>query len=60
MKKHTVRNVILLVLAAALLIGACLFFFVFRKDLTASVLIYWGDRFEQSGRYNRTCNLCSE
>ena len=54
MKKHTVRNVILLVLAAALLIGACLFFFVFRKDLTASVLIYWGDRFEQSGRYNRT------
>ena len=50
MKKHTVRNVILLVLAAALLIGACLFFFVFRKDLTASVLIYWGDRFEQSGR----------
>ena len=54
MKKHTVRNVILLVLAAALLIGACLFFFVFRKDLTASVLIYGGDRFEQSGRYNRT------
>ena len=57
MKKHTARNVILLVLAAAILIGACLFFFVFRKDLTASALIYWADRFEQSGRYNRTISL---
>lgn len=57
MKKHTARNVIILVLIAALLIGACLFFFVFRKDLTASALIYWADRFEQSGRYNRTVAL---
>lgn len=57
MKKHTVRNVIILVLVAALVIGACLFFLVFRRDLTAGVLMYWADRFEQSGRYNRTVAL---
>lgn len=57
MKKHTARNVILLLLVAALLIGASLFFFVFRRDLTASVLMYWADRFEQSERYNRTISL---
>ena len=57
MKHRTALIVVILVLAAALLIGACLFFFVFRKDLTASVLVYWADRFEQSGRYNRTITL---
>lgn len=57
MKKHTVRNTIVLVLIAALLIGACLFFLVFRKDLTAGALMYWANRFEQSGRYNRTVAL---
>lgn len=57
MKKHTARNVILLLLVAALLIGASLFFFVFRRDLTASVLMYWADHFEQSERYNRTISL---
>ena len=57
MKHRTALIVVILVLAAALLVGACLFFFVFRKDLTASVLVYWADRFEQSGRYNRTITL---
>ena len=57
MKHRTALIVVILVLAAALLIGACLFFFVFRKDLTASVLVYWADHFEQSGRYNRTITL---
>ncbi len=53
MKHHTVKIIIPLVLVVALLIAACWFFLIHRTDLTASTLIYWGNRFETSGRYNR-------
>lgn len=55
--KRTVKIVLPLVLIAVLLIGAGWFFLSFRRDVTATVFGYWGDRFAAAGRYERavTC-----
>ena len=44
-------------LILALLIGACCFFLIARRDLTESVFTYWGNHFYNNGRYGRaiTC-----
>ncbi len=57
--KHTLKTIIPLVLILALLIAACWYFLFYRPDLTASALVYWGDRFEQQERYNRAITLYS-
>ena len=51
--KRTVKIVLPLVLIAVLLIGAGWFFLSFRRDVTATVFGYWGDRFAATGRYER-------
>ena len=51
--KRTVKIVLPLVLIAVLLIGAGWFFLSFRRDVTATVFGYWGDRFAAAGRYER-------
>ena len=40
-------------LILALLIGACYFFLIARRDLTESVFTYWGNHFYNNGRYGR-------
>ena len=51
--KRRVITIIILILVIALLAGACWFFLAVRRDLTASVFSYWGDRFDEAGRYER-------
>ena len=50
--KHTLK-----ILIPILLIGACCFFLIARRDLTESVFTYWGNHFYNNGRYGRaiTC-----
>lgn len=51
--KHALKIILLLLLIVALLVGACYFFFVAQRDVTQSILLYWGDHFFDVGRYNR-------
>ena len=55
--KHTLKILIPILLILALLIGACWFFLIARRDLTESVFTYWGNHFYNNGRYGRaiTC-----
>ena len=55
--KHTLKILIPILLILALLIGACYFFLIARRDLTESVFTYWGNHFYNNGRYGRaiTC-----
>ena len=55
--KHTLKILIPILLILALLIGACCFFLIARRDLTESVFTYWGNHFYNNGRYGRaiTC-----
>ena len=55
--KHTLKILIPILLILALLIGACYFFLIARRDLTESVFTYWGNHFYSNGRYGRaiTC-----
>ena len=55
--KHTLKILIPILLILALLIGACGFFLIARRDLTESVFTYWGNHFYNNGRYGRaiTC-----
>lgn len=55
--KHTLKIIIPLVLILALLITACWFFLLYRRDVTADILIYWADRFDAAQRYNRSTAL---
>ena len=43
--KHTLKILIPILLILALLIGACYFFLIARRDLTESVFTYWGNHF---------------
>jgi hypothetical protein len=55
--KHALKIIIPLVLVVVILASACWFFLSYRPDLTASVLVYWGDRYEASGRYGRAISF---
>ena len=48
--KHTLKILIPILLILALLIGACYFFLIARRDLTESVFTYWGNHFYNNGR----------
>lgn len=52
--KTFLKVILPLVLIVALLVAAGWYFLYERPDLTASALIYWGDRFEAEGRHNRS------
>ena len=43
--KHTLKILIPILLILALLIGACWFFLIARRDLTESGLADWGNHF---------------
>lgn len=51
--KHALKIILPLLLVVALLVGACCFFLIARRDVTESILLYWGDHFYDGGRYNR-------
>lgn len=51
--KHALKIILPLLLIVALLVGACCFFLIARRDVTESILLYWGDHFYDGGRYNR-------
>ena len=51
--KHALKIIIPIVLIVALIVGACCFFLIARRDLTESVFAYWGEHFYAAGRYSR-------
>lgn len=51
--KHALKIILPIVLVLALIIGACCFFLLARRDVTETILTYWGNHFYNAGRYNR-------
>ena len=51
--KHALKVILPIVLILALLIGACCFFLIARRDLTETIFTYWGNHFYNAGRYGR-------
>ena len=51
--KHTLKILIPILLILALLIGACWFFLIARRDLTESVFPYSGNHFNNIALYFR-------
>lgn len=51
--KHFLKIVLPILLILAIVIGACCFFLVVRRDLTENILTYWGNHFYDAGRYSR-------
>lgn len=51
--KHALKIIIPIVLVLAIIIGACWFFLIARRDVTETVFTYWGNHFFNAGRYNR-------
>lgn len=55
--KHVLKILIPVLLVVALLVGACCFFLIARRDVTESIFRYWGDHFYNRGRYGRAVSL---
>lgn len=55
--KHVLKIVLPIILILAVIIGACCFFLIARRDLTASIFAYWGDHFYDAGRYSRAISF---
>lgn len=51
--KHALKIILPIILILALIIGACCFFLIARRDLTESIFVYWGEHFYEAGRYSR-------
>ena len=51
--KHALKIILPIVLILALIIGACCFFLIARRDVTESIFVYWGGHFYEAGRYSR-------
>ncbi len=51
--KHALKIILPIILILALIIGACCFFLIVRRDLTESIFVYWGEHFYEAGRYSR-------
>ena len=51
--KHALKIILPIVLILALIIGACCFFLIARRDVTESIFAYWGGHFYEAGRYSR-------
>ena len=51
--KHALKIILPIMLILAILIGACCFFLIVRRDLTESIFVYWGTHFYEAGRYSR-------
>ena len=51
--KHTLKIILPIILILAIVIGACWFFLIARRDVTESIFVYWGEHFYEAGRYSR-------
>ena len=41
--KHTLKIILPIILILAIVIGACWFFLIARRDVTESIFVYWGE-----------------
>ena len=48
--KHTLKIILPIILILAIVIGACWFFLIARRDVTESIFVYWGEHFYEAGR----------
>lgn len=55
--KHALKIILPIILILALIIGACCFFLIARRDLTESIFVYWGEHFYEAGRYSRAVSF---
>lgn len=55
--KHALKIILPIILILALIIGACCFFLIVRRDLTESIFVYWGEHFYEAGRYSRAVSF---
>ena len=51
--KHALKIILPIILILAIVIGACWFFLIARRDVTESIFVYWGEHFYEAGRYSR-------
>ncbi len=51
--KHALKIILPIVLILAIIIGACCFFLIARRDVTESIFVYWGEHFYEAERYSR-------
>ena len=49
--KHTLKIILPIILILAIVIGACWFFLIARRDVTESIFVYWGEHFYEAGRF---------
>ena len=43
--KHALKISLPIILILAIVIGACYFFLIARRDVTESIFVYWGEHF---------------
>lgn len=55
--KHALKIILPIILILALIIGACCFFLIARRDLTENIFVYWGEHFYEAGRYSRAVSF---
>lgn len=55
--KHALKIILPIILILAIIIGACCFFLIARRDLTESIFVYWGEHFYEAGRYSRAVSF---
>ena len=55
--KHALKIILPIILILALIIGACCFFLIARRDLTESIFVYWGEHFYEARRYSRAVSF---
>lgn len=55
--KHALKIILPIILILALIIGACCFFLIVRRDLTESIFVYWGEHFYEAGRFSRAVSF---
>ena len=48
--KHALKIILPIILILALIIGACCFFLIARRDVTESIFVYWGGHFYEAGK----------
>lgn len=46
--KHTLKIILPIILILAIVIGACWFFLIARRDVTESIFVYWGEHFYEA------------
>lgn len=55
--KHALKIILPIILILAIVIGACWFFLIARRDVTESIFVYWGEHFYEAGRYSRAVSF---